>query len=126
MRKIFSPTPRPRPLSAFPRSPPPAFPHYSPPSLPTILPALPSPPGPSVRRFLCDSLSPEPQYSPHPLTHSPPAQILHHSPTLPAPAPQTPSSSATPPDRSTQTASKIPSTSCTKSAAPSLPSVPPS
>src|SRR6266704_1380220 len=79
------------------------------------------------RRVLCRlvSLCPRLAFARHsPLP--PPAQIPHRSPAPPAPAPRTPSSSATPPGRSIQTASKIPSTSCTKSAAPSLPSVPPS
>src|SRR5712664_872889 len=127
----------------------PASPHYSPPSLPTVPPALPSPRSRSYRwqpphcsdlrrrllwvRFRSPLaprrlplLPPAPRCSPRLSILHPPAQIPHHSPALPAPAPRTPSSSATPPNRSIQTASKIPSTSCTKSAAPSLPSAPPS
>src|SRR5258708_38983437 len=112
--------------SAFRRSPPPAFLHCSPPSLPAIPPALPSPPDPWVQRLLHGSPALVPRCSPRQSTHSPPAQIPRRSPTLPAPAPQTPSNAATPPDRSARTASKIPSTSCTKSAGPSLLCAPPS
>src|SRR5262249_30633782 len=50
------------------------------------------------------------------LTNSlPPPQLLHHFPALREPALQIPSSSAIPPDRSTQSASKIPSMCGTKS-----------
>src|SRR6266550_4256087 len=111
-------TPPPLRLSESRRSSPLASPHYSPPSLPTILPAPPFPHSPN-------SLSLTPRCSPRSSIHSPPARIPHRSPTPPAPAPQTPSISVTPPDRSTRTASKTLSTSCTKSAAPSLPSAPP-
>src|SRR5437667_2581142 len=119
---VLNPIPRPPLPSALCRSPPPASPHYSPPSLPAILLALPSPRGSRSRsrrsapalRFLRSPLAT--RHSPLP---------PYHSPALPAPAPQTPSSSATLPDRSIQTASRIPSTSCTKSAARSLPSAPP-
>src|SRR6266581_727685 len=55
-------------------------------------------------------------------SYSPAAAAFRASSLSPS---RTPSSSAAPPGRSTQTASRIPSTSCTKSAAPSLPCVPP-
>src|SRR5205809_128788 len=117
---LFTPPP---PLpSALRRFPPPASPHYSPPSPPAILLALPSPRGSRSRsrrsapalRFLRSPLAT--RHSPLP---------PYRSRALPAQAPQTPSSSATLPGRSIQIASKILSTSYTKSAAPSLPSAPP-
>src|SRR5260370_26597974 len=107
----------------------PASPHYSPPSPPTILPALPSPRSRSYRwqrphlQRVCFR-SPAPSRSgPLATRHSP--LPPYRSPALPARAPQTPSSSAAPPNRSIRSASRILSTSCTGSAAPSLPCAPP-
>src|SRR5882724_107212 len=116
LRLVLLLIPLPSLPSAPRRSPPPASPHCSLPSLPAIPRALPS------SRSLPPHFEGLPRSSP-PL---PPAQTPHHSPALPAPAPQTPSSSATPPDRSTQTATKIPSTSYIGSAVPSLLSAQPS
>src|SRR5215471_11980267 len=117
----------------------PAFPHCSPQSLPATLPSPPSARVPDfllLRSALASRLpreipvrgrSPLPslRYSPRSSSSHPPAPIPRRSPALPAPTPQTPSGSATPPNRSAQTASKTLSTSCTKSAVQSLPSVPP-
>src|SRR5215467_2732525 len=119
------PTLPPQPSSPNPRFP--ACPHYSPRSLPTTPPAAPSGRAPQCRLFFLRSLR-APRLSPllfrcwpHSSSSHPPAPIPHRSPAPLAQAPQTPSSSATLPNRSAQTASKTLSTFCTKSAAQLLP-----
>src|SRR6266850_4971877 len=112
--RLFTPPPS-LPLAPR-RSLPPACPHYSQPSVPAIPRALPS----------SRSRPPHFEDSPRSPPPLPPAQTPHRSPALPAPGPQTPSSLAAHPGRSTQTAAKTPSTFYRGSAVPSLPSAPPS